>query len=823
MNINHSKNRKRRLRLTNGPEDKSLVSATKKRKFFKAPLRVGGVRISERKATVQQHINRRKKLFLARRRYKLFCKRSQKRGLYTTRTIKRGLQLMQMMLRDISRPQKASGKAVIHYDFHAEQEKFAKLQQQNQAIDNIGQPMASKNSSEQPMASENSSEQPMASENSSKQPMASENSSEQPMASKNFSEQPMESKNSSEQPMESENSSEQPMESEDLSEQPMVSEDLSEQSMRCETYGKQPIRSESYGKQQVKNECEEEPMDIDHHEHNEVEPMEVDEEEMSAEQFHSLYQRYLQLQQERAKVENNPFITAEKKRVMIERIQHEYNIVMNGNPFPPPNNQFDSPPNNPFNSPPNKPFNSPPNNQFNSPPNNQFKSPPNNPFNSPPNNQFNSPPNNQFNSPPNNQFNSPPNNQFNSPPNNQFKSPPNNPFKSPPNNPFNSPPNNQFNSPPNNQFNSPPNNPFNSPPQDTFRSPPQDIQKTSNVPSLFTASDNGPQTFQQAVDYFNRSEDNIPFASKERWDRFESFGSRFMIDSTYPNDIEMEDLSEEPVTADHIEQDHREEMKYDNYIEMEDLSQEPLPISFPFHQHGEEVKAIEEQFFTTNNTPHQSFAQRMDSPNCQIIPQLHVSPVNPNSAFRNSNLDIVTARNGHYTIDDGSNQIRSFIPCKEPAAYPNNKQAVKEEKITSKAAKTNQSLQDNLSEENILVLQKEIENKKSLLKFLKTEVKSLKKEAFPNKDKKKLIENEMNDAAKDLSKLKRKLPKSLRPIRLPKNDGKRKMERSLVGAGFDGDCASSFEHPHIKENLSPPSTRREDNLFINTHFTRRFQ
>jgi len=213
----------------------------------------------------------------------------------------------------------------------------------------------------------------------------------------------------------------------------------------------------------------------------------------------------------------------------------------------------------------------------------------------------------------------------------------------------------------------------------------------------------------------------------------------------------------------------------------------------------------------------------MDSPNCQIIPQLHVSPVNPNSAFRNSNLDIITVRNGHCTIDDRSNQVSSSNLCKEPAAFSNNKQAAEEEKITSKAATTNQSLQDNLTEEEILILQKEIENKKCLLKFLKTEFKLLKKEAFPDKDKKKLIENEMNDAAKDLSKLKRKLPKSLRPIRLQKNDGSRKMERSPVGAGFDGDCASSFEHPHIKENRSPPSIEPENNFFIDTRSKRRFQ
>ncbi|XP_066927865.1 uncharacterized protein [Clytia hemisphaerica] len=543
--------------------------------------------------------------------------------------------------------------------------------------------------------------------------MASKNSSKQPTASKNFSEQPMASQNSSEEPIASKNSSE------------------------------QPLRSEEYGRQPIRRECEEEPMDIDHHEHNEVEPMEVDEEEMSAEQFHSLYQRYLQLQQERAKVDNNPFITPEKKRVMINHIQHEYNIVMNGNQFPLPNNHFESPPNNPFNSPPNNPFNSPPNNLFNSPPNNSFNSPPNNPFNSPPNN----------------------------------------PFKSL-----------------------------------------KDTQKTP-LP-LFTSTDNAPQTFQQAVAYFNQSQENIPFASKERWDRFESFGSRFMIDSTYPNDIEMEDLSEEPLTADHIEQDHREEMKYDNDIEMEDLSEEPLPTSF--HHHGEEVKTFEEHIFAANNAPHQNFAlpnnQRMDSPNCQIMPQLHVSQVNPNNNVQSfesqgasRNLDTVTVRNGHCTIDHRSKQISSFIPCKEPAAYPNNRQTVEEEKITSKAATTNQNLQDNPTEEDILILQKEIENKKSLLKFLKTEFKLLKKEAFPDKDKKKLIENEMNDAAKDLSKLKRKLPKSLRPIRLQKNDGSRKMERSLVGAGFDGDCASSFK------NLSPPSIEPENNFFINTPLTRRFQ
>ncbi|XP_066911955.1 uncharacterized protein [Clytia hemisphaerica] len=761
MYTNHSKNRKRRLRLTNGPEDKSLVSTTKKRKVFKEPLRVGGVRISERKITVQQHINRRKKLFLARRRYKLFCKRSHKRGLYTTRTVKRGLQMMQMMLRDISRSQKASGKSVIHYDFHAEQEKLAKLQQQHQA-DNIGQPMASKNFSEQPMASKNSSEEPMASQHSSEQPMASQHSSEQPMASKNSSKQPMVSKNSSKQPMASKNFSEQPMASKNSSEQPMVSKNSSEQPMASENYGKQPLRSE----------CEEEPMDVDHHEHNEVEPMEVDEEEMSAEQFHSLYQRYLQLQQERAKVDNNPFIIPEKKRVMINHIQHEYNLVMNGNPFPPPNNHFESPPNNPFNSPPNKPSNSPLNNPFNSPPNN--------------------------------------------------------PFNSPPNKPSNSPLNNPFNSPPNNPFNSPQNNPFHSPPNNAINSPPQDTQKTSMFPSLFTASDYASLTFQQAVDYFNQSEENIPFASKERWDRFESFGSRFMIDSTYHNDIEMEDLSEEPLTADHIEQDHREEMKYDTDIEMEDLSQEPLPTSFSFHQHGEEVKAFGEQFIAANNAPHQIFAlsnnQRIDSPNCQIIPQLGVRPVNSNNNVQSlegqgasRNLATITVRNGHCTIDDRSNQISSSIPSKEPAAYPNNRQAVEEEKITSKVATTNQSLQDNLTEEEILILQKEIENKKSLLKFLKTEFKLLKKEAFPDKNKKKLIENEMNDAAKDLSKLKRKLPKSLRLVRLPKNDGRRKMERSLVSTGFDGGCVSSFE------NLSPPLTKPENNFFIDTRSTRRFQ
>jgi len=255
-------------------------------------------------------------------------------------------------------------------------------------------------------------------------------------------------------------------------------------------------------------------------------------------------------------------------------------------------------------------------------------------------------------------------------------------------------------------------------------------------------------------------------------------------------------------------------MKYDTDIEMEDLSQEPLPTSF--HHHGEEV----------NNTPHQILAlsnnQRMDSLNSPVNPNNNVQSLESQGASRN--LDTITVRNGHCTIDDRSNQTSSFILCKEPAAFPNNKQAAEEEKITSSAAKTNQSLQDNkLSEEDILVLQKEIGNKKSLLKYLKTEFKLLKKEAFPDKNKKKLIENEMNDAAKDLSKLKRKLPKSLRAIRLPKNDGKRKMERSLVGAGFDGDCVSSFKHPHIKENRSPPSIEPENNFFIDTRSTRRFQ
>uniref|UniRef100_A0A7M5UBY2 Uncharacterized protein n=1 Tax=Clytia hemisphaerica TaxID=252671 RepID=A0A7M5UBY2_9CNID len=174
--------------------------------------------------------------------------------------------------------------------------------------------------------------------------------------------------------------------------------------------------------------------------------MEVDEEEMSAEQFHSLYQRYLQLQQERAKVDNNPFIRPQKRKSMMERIEHEYNITMNGNPIPPPNNPSNSPPKKPFNLPPKNPFNSPPNNQFNSPLNNLFKSPPNNPFNS----------------------------------------------------------------------------------------PPQDSQKTSIFPALFTTTDNAPQTIQQAMDYFNRSEENIPFASKERRGRFKSFGRIFMTDSFIP-------------------------------------------------------------------------------------------------------------------------------------------------------------------------------------------------------------------------------------------------------------------------------------------------
>ena len=87
-----------------------LVPATKKREVFKEPLRVGDTRVCGRKQKIQDHIKRRKKLVLARRRYELICKRSQKKHGHITRTIKcikRGLQLMQLLLRDVTRSLKA--------------------------------------------------------------------------------------------------------------------------------------------------------------------------------------------------------------------------------------------------------------------------------------------------------------------------------------------------------------------------------------------------------------------------------------------------------------------------------------------------------------------------------------------------------------------------------------------------------------------------------------------------------------------------------------------------------------------------------------------
>ncbi|XP_066929673.1 probable serine/threonine-protein kinase kinX [Clytia hemisphaerica] len=955
MYTNHSKNRKRSLHQTDVSKNKSLAPTKKKQKIFKVPLRVGGVRICARKATVQQQINRRKKLFLARRRYKLICKRSQKRGLYTTRTIKRGLQLMQMMLRDISRSQNLSVNATskqqnnnrqnivatplshgeqptkTHYDFHAEQVELAK-QQQRIEID------------------------------------------------------------PRDQPIESESYGGQPIESEDCyGEQPMRSEDC---------YGEQPMRSEDcYGGQPVKMQCGEEPMDIDQDCYNEVEPMEVDEEEMSAEQFHPLYQRYLQLQHELASVENNPFITPEKKRVMIDHIEHEYNIIMNGNTISPPNSPFSAP---------------------------------------------------------------------------------------------------------NNLFHSPPTNPFNSP---------QDTQKTSMFPSLFTASDYASLTFQQAVDYFNRSEDNIPFASKERWDRFESFGRRFMIDPTYPNEIEMEDLSGEPVAVEHVEQDHREKTKCDNDVKMEDLSEEPITGKH-LERHGKETKcevtdvemedvseeplpkkkaveqtkaarsddkvfegqtitkthatypgveSVKQESFDENkvvqNVPvalndqqlivteqispdqsnddviaekisessdagdyqrmmlkesssellttanettyseevkHEEFdrcivenvsvasnGQRIDvedssacdlndgkdkfsdgdgpcakddkptitplallkdteneandnlklntfvetvtseepsikligeisaqeqpelieavneqgmiqnasliatdSPS-QILPSFNVSPADPNKegmksdkaekfispiesecdsnkevgncqsqgAFQEPNLDIITVTNGYCTVTGRLNQISSslqFCPRKQTKDVTASQTRAEEKNITSK---TEHVTEDNSAEENLDFLQKEIKNKKSYLKFLKSGRRSLKKDAFSDEDNMNFIQNEIIDVEKDLSKLKRQLPRSLRRICPPKNKftktQKEQQPKTLVnpqndqenltspqtfpktlGEGeyqlIEDDClerslaSNEIEMTSI-EALSPPSTPREDNLFINTPSTRRFQ
>ena len=51
---------------------------------------------------------------------------------------------------------------------------------------------------------------------------------------------------------------------------------------------------------------------------------------MSAEMFHRLYKRYEQLQQEYASIENNPFITSEKKHDKLTLIRYEQNMLMYG-------------------------------------------------------------------------------------------------------------------------------------------------------------------------------------------------------------------------------------------------------------------------------------------------------------------------------------------------------------------------------------------------------------------------------------------------------------------------------------------------------------
>ena len=102
----------------------SLAESVKKRKVFKTPICIDDTRVRGR------HINRRKQLILEKRRFNLISKRShKKRGIYTPRSIKRGLQMMQFLLRDVaqntsdnatSRPQ--NKKAKMPFDFHAEQE-----------------------------------------------------------------------------------------------------------------------------------------------------------------------------------------------------------------------------------------------------------------------------------------------------------------------------------------------------------------------------------------------------------------------------------------------------------------------------------------------------------------------------------------------------------------------------------------------------------------------------------------------------------------------------------------------------------------------------